>query len=321
MTALVHPDHYHRYSSPDLENWRHTIAGLLTPLRIDALQNDFTAALSVAQFGDVTLFDMATAPHTVQRTHDQIDGASQRFYKISVQLAGTTEIHQDDRTTVLKPGDLAIYDTDRPYWLRIEQTSHAVVILLPQNAIGLAPGDVARVTATSFSGGSGLSRLVNPFLLELLGNANSLSGPYGARVLYSAIDLLAAMLSAEIDSRADTGGPRHSLVRSIRSYIDERLPDVDLSPACIARAHYISIRQLHSLFAQEGTSVASWIRHRRLERIRRDLVDPVLSSVSISAIARKSGLTDAAHFSKLFRAEYGESPRDWRARASANEPT
>ncbi|WP_260867741.1 helix-turn-helix domain-containing protein [Streptomyces sp. SAJ15] len=67
----------------------------------------------------------------------------------------------------------------------------------------------------------------------------------------------------------------------------------------------------------QGVSVAAWIRRSRLERCRRDLVDPLLRSRPIHAIAWKWGLTDPAHFSRSFRVvAYGMSPRDYRRLAT-----
>lgn len=301
--------------SPDIHSWRSAIASLITPLWIEPLRDDFRGQVSATTLGDVTVFEMMTTPHVVERKPEHIARSHDHFFKVSVQLAGTTQVHQDGRTTLLQPGDLAIYDTNRPYSLRIEEPSRAVILLLAEGALRLPAADVGRVTAVSFTAENGLSRLVNPFLRELVGNVDLLSGPYGARVLYSGIDLFVTMLSKEINAQEGSPNQHRSLARTIRSYIEDRLHDLELTPLAIARAHYISPRQLHSIFAEEGMSVAAWIRRRRLDQIRRELVDPVLSTLSISAIARRSGLADAAHFSKLFRAEYGESPRDWRARA------
>jgi AraC-like DNA-binding protein len=80
----------------------------------------------------------------------------------------------------------------------------------------------------------------------------------------------------------------------------------------IAAAHQISTRYLHKIFHDQGLTVAGWIRQRRLERCHRDLADPVLRSHPIHAIATRWGFSDSAHFSRLFRAAYGTSPRDYR---------
>jgi hypothetical protein len=72
----------------------------------------------------------------------------------------------------------------------------------------------------------------------------------------------------------------------------------------------------------QPTTASGWIRQRRLERCRRDLLDPALGDRSVGAIAARWGLIDAAHFSRLFRAAYGLPPGEYRlaAMADTDEP-
>ncbi|MFD4977396.1 helix-turn-helix transcriptional regulator [Streptomyces sp. NPDC058424] len=87
-----------------------------------------------------------------------------------------------------------------------------------------------------------------------------------------------------------------------------------MTPQTIADAHHISLRHLQQLFAENDTSPAAWIRHRRLERCCLDLADPHLNARPIQAIAARWGFTSPTHFSHLFRAAYGIPPRDYRNR-------
>jgi len=103
-------------------------------------------------------------------------------------------------------------------------------------------------------------------------------------------------------------------LRRIDAYIAEHLADPDLDPAAIAAAHYISTRQLHRLFAQQGSSVTRSIRRQRLERCRRDLTNP-RSTASISDISRRWGFADPATFSRAFRTAYRTTPSAYRQRA------
>ena len=64
----------------------------------------------------------------------------------------------------------------------------------------------------------------------------------------------------------------------VRRYIEANLADPLLSPASIAAAHFISTRHLHNVFHEAGTTVAQWIRTRRLEGCRRELRDPLLAT-------------------------------------------
>ncbi len=102
----------------------------------------------------------------------------------------------------------------------------------------------------------------------------------------------------------------------MQSYIEANLGDPDLDPVRIARASFISTRYLHKLFEAEGTSVCTWIRTSRLERCRRDLLDPALVHQSIISIATRWGIPGPQHFSRLFRSAYGCSPSDVRRAAA-----
>jgi len=121
-------------------------------------------------------------------------------------------------------------------------------------------------------------------------------------------------LTARLD-RPATAGPRahRRLLRErVRAFIEAQLPTPDLSPATVAAAHHISVRYLHRLFDDEEQSVAGWIRRRRLDRCRADLLDPSLAGRSVAATAARWGFTSASHFNRLFRNAYGLPPGEYR---------
>ncbi|MEV7009171.1 helix-turn-helix domain-containing protein [Streptosporangium sp. NPDC051022] len=105
----------------------------------------------------------------------------------------------------------------------------------------------------------------------------------------------------------------------IRSFIEQHLGDPRLSPSLIAEAHHISLRSLQRIFQRDDQTVADWIRHRRLERCRRDLAAPLLSARPVHAIAAMWGFPCPQHFSRAFRAAYGMSPQEYRRVACYGE--
>ncbi|WP_433152417.1 helix-turn-helix domain-containing protein [Actinomadura nitritigenes] len=118
-------------------------------------------------------------------------------------------------------------------------------------------------------------------------------------------------------SRGRGPGPEEAAaVRAIKEWIEAHLRDPDLTPAAIAAAHHVSVRQLYRVFEPSGTTVARYVRDLRLERCRRELSDPSLAGLRIGAIASRWGLPDAAGFSRAFRAAYGLSPSAYRERAA-----
>lgn len=308
-----------RYSaSLDLDAWRSVINGSFVPLQIDELDGaPFHGHLERAVVGEVSVFEIHATPHVVRRTQALIDQADGRFYKLSLQLSGPAVLEQDGRTVQLRPGDIAIYDTHRPYRLTYPERNRAMVIMFPHEAVDLPPDEIAQVTAVGFPSDQGLGRVINPFFVELGRNMDQLTGAHASRLVHSALDLLVTMLSQELRQvRRGEQGPARSLAREVREYILARLGDPALSPDSIAAAHYISTRHLYTIFSAEGATVSAWIRERRLEHIRRDLADPVLDERPVSAIATRWGLVDAAHFSRLFKAEFGISPTGYRESAA-----
>lgn len=150
--------------------------------------------------------------------------------------------------------------------------------------------------------------------------ARLLTGALGA--LHAAEIMLLAALEAQLEPGQEQTGEmdeKAALLARINAYIDERLADPELSPATIAAAHHISIRYLHKLFETQQTTVAGSIRRRRLDRCRRDLVDPAARSRPIGAIAARWGFTDPASFSRLFRATYGVPPGRFRSAAASGQ--
>jgi AraC-like DNA-binding protein len=128
------------------------------------------------------------------------------------------------------------------------------------------------------------------------------------------LDLLGTVLTERLDTTPpDPDRAHRALMLQITSFIEEHLGEADLAPAQIAAAHHISLRQLHKLFHASGTTVAGWIRQRRLERCGHDLRDPRWSGRPVAAIGARWGYPDPAHFSRLFKAAYGVGPRDYRA--------
>jgi AraC-like DNA-binding protein len=102
-------------------------------------------------------------------------------------------------------------------------------------------------------------------------------------------------------------------VLRIQAYIEERLGDPDLSPRSIAAAHHVSLRALHKLFEGSHTTVADRVRQRRLERARRDLLDPALRHEPVGAIATRWGFSSPTQFSRAFRTAHGVPPGEFRA--------
>ena len=313
--TAARPAHQNLTSSvaTSFDHWKHLVAESFVPLAAQTADVDgFRGRMRSRVLDRMSIVEVTATSHEVHRTPALIARAHERYFKLNLQLEGTGLLVQDNREAVLRPGDLAIYDTSRPYTLTFEEQARMMVVMFPCDALALPADYVGQLAAVRMAGSAGLSGIVGQFIRPLSENLDVLSGPSGSRLAANALDLVSTMLHAEMDIAPDRMKPQALLAVSIREYIDANLSDPLLSPATIAAAHFISTRHLHNVFHESGTTVASWIRSQRLEGARRDLRDPLHAGKSVGAVAAHWGFLDAAHFSRTFRDAFGVPPSDWR---------
>lgn len=99
--------------------------------------------------------------------------------------------------------------------------------------------------------------------------------------------------------------------------IETYLGDPALDTKYVAEREGVSVRYLQKLFSSSGKTFGTYIRARRLERCREDLLSPVYANISITEICFRWGFSSSAHFSRAFREHFGISPREFR-RSIAN---
>ncbi|MCI1017059.1 helix-turn-helix domain-containing protein [Microbacterium sp. C5A9] len=296
-----------------ISRFRAAVDDSFVPLQVSVERPDrFRGVVRGAQIDDVHITDVRATAHVVERTPELVARGASPYFKVSMMLAGTGLLIQDGRETTLGPGDLAIYDTDRPYTLAFDEAFRTMVMMLPRHLIALPAEVMGQLTAVRMSGSEGVGAFVAPYLTQLAENLDQLSGATGARLMHSAVDLLTTVFTRE-SGMDDASDPHRALLRRIYGHIDRHLASADLGPASVAAAHYISTRHLHALFHAQGTTISTWIRTRRLQQCQRSLLDPAFADRPVSAVAAHWGFPDAAHFSRIFKAAFGVSPSEFRA--------
>jgi AraC-like DNA-binding protein len=304
-------------------DWCDRIAGIIGPHEVRAPCGiDAGDRLVVFDVGPVLVGDMSSGrPVWVHRSRRNIlrSDSEDDLCKVHVMARGRGVVRQDGREADLGSGDLAFVDLSRPaHWDM--SPMRCVVIGFPRRLLPLDANDTARLTAVRVRGDRGVGRLASSLARQLprqLDDGGTASAANTSRLGTAVLDLLTVALASQIGGGDDVPAEtqRRALLVRIRAFIEERLSDPGLSPAVIAAAHHMSVRSLYKLFEDEETTVASWIRRRRLERCRRDLLDPGQRTVPVSTIGARWGLTNAAHFSRVFRAVYGMAPVDYRRMA------
>ncbi|MEV2272744.1 AraC-like ligand-binding domain-containing protein [Nonomuraea africana] len=296
--------------------WRSIVCDTLGPLdlRIDP-DAPLRGEIDAGQLGPVGVGRVRTStPHSVHRTPGLIRRDSPALYRVVLAMSGGLVLTQDGRSARLDRGQFAIYDFGRPYELAYRSAVHLAVFSLPHEMLSLPFDSVARLTAVPIETDGGSGALAAPLLRRVAVDLETYQPASAARLSTVVMDLITTAVAERADQAESLSAESQArmLLLNIHSFIEERLGLPDLDPGTVAAAHHISLRQLHRLFETQDTTVAAWIRHRRLERCRKDLADPAFHHVSVSSIASRWGLADSAHFSRLFRHTYGMPPAEYR---------
>jgi len=285
-------------------------------IRTDAKER-FSARMWGDELGSIGVFRIATAANTMSRTRKAIEAGDPECLHVQMVVRGHLHEAQQDRTAVLSPGDMASYDTSHPAIFRADEAFECVVLRIPRETLGAHAAKLSCLTAVRIPGGGGLPHLAARFFLGVAeGLADGRIARHDANVAERVIDLVRGIYAEPVGSPRPRS--KTELLLHAQAVIEANLADPELGPEHVARACYISTRYLYRVFEREGLGVCEWIRSARLDRCRRDLHDPAFADQSIVAIASRWGLPNAQHFSRLFRATYGCSPREYRCSAGVD---
>jgi transcriptional regulator GlxA family with amidase domain len=124
--------------------------------------------------------------------------------------------------------------------------------------------------------------------------------------------ILITALAGEKGVLRPVAGARATRLHRICQGIEAVLGNPGLTLGMVAERESVSTRYLQKLFTEAGNSFSHYLRTRRLDRCRTDLISPMHADLSISEICFRWGFNGSAHFSRAFHNEYGLSPRDYR---------
>ncbi|WP_193096353.1 helix-turn-helix domain-containing protein [Brevibacterium sp. FME17] len=313
-------------TASDFDGWKSLVSDSFVPLDTEPQRRGgFRGAISARDYDSVVMSYISANPHAVLRTPSLISadtgtgagtggqGAGRSsYYKVSLQLKGHGLLVQDGREVSLAPGSLAIYDTSRPYTLSFDCDFSSYVMMFPQSRVNLPAETVRQLTATSIGAEHQLGVAATQLITQAGAMLPTLSRSVGIRLAGNVVDLLATVMADEL-SATEAPGERQRLWSQITTYIKDHLADPQLTPSTIAAAHFMSVRALHQIFEGSGETVSSEIRRLRIDRCREGLADPLQAQVPVAAIGARWGLSDPAHFSRLFRNVVGSPPAQYRS--------
>lgn len=274
-------------------------------------QRLFRGIIERRAVGPLQLTQFSSTPVSFAKYPTVNSDAGDRGCIIISQLRGIREYRQNGNQVTLEPGDTTLIDSGQPWSSTCNDHCSRLYFRLPRWVVQEKLQVDELPVVQRISGQSGLGATLFRMGTSLYREARVLTTEEGIAAMEGYLHILSACMKGGGQSPFAEG---NKLEHRIDRYIEQHLPDPELTPACIAAQAGISIRHLHRLFVKKGETVTESIRRKRLDNCKFELANPGWSDRPITEIAFSWGFSDSAHFSHCFRNRFGISPREFRAR-------
>lgn len=291
--------------------WRDVVWQAFTPVSLAAPETDgFASTVSVGRAGPLQVATIRSRPQAVSRTPSLVASSPGDVFFVNLPLSPGTGGCQDGRSAELEPGDFAVFDGSRPFDLRFSKPFEQVSVIVPHDI--LAPALRGRDVATGLrvSGRSGVGAVASHAIRSVARRCDAIDEAEGRELAGCLAELIAIAVGGA--RTAPRRLDRRHVFQALLDAAERGLDDPGLSPSAVAVQVGVSVRHLHQLFAENGTTFCRWLLRRRLDLCYRDLLDPSLSDWTVAELAARRGLSDPSYFSRVFKARHGLTPRELR---------
>lgn len=209
----------------------------------------------ISDVGPLNICSIRSNATTVRRTRTLARDDLEPSLFLGLQVAGSSMVIQGDRQAVLRPGDMALYDTTMPYTLLNNAGITQHFFRIPRANLALPASVIGAVTAQRFSADNPVADLAATYFHRLAKNLGA--DPRRQRAGRGS--------SGSAEHRTHSRGHHHpplcdqrpawepldtTLTSRIMEYVREHLAEHDLSPPRIAHHHNISVRRLYAVLAR-----------------------------------------------------------------------
>ncbi|GAB3460570.1 hypothetical protein GCM10027519_21210 [Kineococcus endophyticus] len=239
---------------------------------------------------------------------------------VGMNLGGTTvALEQRGRSVLLPEGHFTFFHGYVPYRISTGGPHRWLVCRLRFLRVGT---DTDRVNGL-LAGDMTSSGSAGSLLSELLRGSTQARDTLRPSGRLHCADAIHSLVRAVVDEAALPHGPRpaNDSFGRYTQWLEERIQTVGLDAEAVATAHHVSVRQVRGVFAGNGSTVSAFVRERRLEHLRHDLLDPSLAGCTVATLARRWGMDNPPAVNRLFREQYGLPPAAYRRQNSGIDST
>jgi len=294
-----------------LSQWRAAVCdGIVGAETENPEPGDFFARMAVARGRDFGFATFASSAHEVVRPARMIRSGEAPFL-VSLQLSGESRYGEGAASVTARRGEITLVNTARPFRVAFPCPVSRVIAIVPQALIRPRVPWCAGLTVMKLDDAAPAVDLIRAHLAAAARHGAAIDHRTASVLVENLTNLLALAMEPQAGAAS---GHRAARRDALRAHLTRHLSDPALCPRRAAAALSISVRLVHRLFEEQGTSFGRWVLEQRLEACRRAFDDPAAAARPISDIAFAWGFNELSHFSRAFKARFGVAPRDFRAR-------
>jgi AraC-like DNA-binding protein len=268
----------------------------------------FDGVLQAHALGQSSITRIRSVPMRYRR--EAIGDTIDHFF-LSLSLCEQASVLQDGRQSRQQAGDIVLYDSARPYICDLPQGDDQIVCAVPRALLLAHLPTAEKQLSVTLAGASSLGKLAGSLMLATW-QAGAQPPVTGEKLMASLLDVVGTAFDAT--NGAVPASHQAELLSRAQQFMLARLATHGLGVDEVALAIHVSPRTLNRLFAKEGTTAMRWLWHQRLQACHAALRAGRYRSVSETALSH--GFVNLAHFSRVFRQQYGQSPQELMARTA-----
>jgi AraC-like DNA-binding protein len=268
----------------------------------------FSARNEMWMLGDLLFTQRTCSAHVLERSARSIRFDQVDHYKVHVRVSDTasTNFTAGERRIRLGAGQCIMTDMSRPEHVSVESGS-TIAVIIPRGRLDALLARPVHLHGVVLRGSA--SVLLASHLQTLALQISDMVSSELPLVTDATLHLLAASIAPSIDTLALASSTiDNALCVEIRRFIERHITSPSLSPDLLCKQFCMSRASLYRLFEPLG-GVARYIKERRLVQIHK-LLAASPQRLHMGRLAEHHGFKSAAHFSRVFRQQFGYAPSD-----------
>lgn len=277
--------------------------------------SDLKMVIKSVPFGGMTLSQATLSQAQVTNRTRPCNGSSDHPYNIYMSNRRHV-VTTHNGSVVLEPGDVTVSDASTAVTMTTKEPYTTIGLTVPASLLRNFIAEPERAVGARFSGKTGFSKVVSYLLLTMWEFAEAENfDEINTEMAESLLAILSTCCRLNTHQIEAPGSDLIAKQERIKQLIDQNLRMPDLCVRDLAKQFGCSIRYIQRLFSEGDCTVSKYIRRQRLEGCRKQLADPTWMNHGITEIAFNWGFNSSAHFSRIFKEEYGITAREYRKQA------